>query len=363
MENYNKIDKLIIPRLQNMQPYSPIYPPDIIAEKYGLSENDIVKLDGNENMFGPSPNVAKALSEFEDYNIYPDPLQEKLRESIANYAGTSSDKIIAGAGSDEIIDLLIRLFIQPGDKICQPVPTFAMYSTFTELVGGETISISMDENFEISEDTILSAIENGVKIVFLTSPNNPTGRLINKNLVEKILQKDVLVVVDEAYYEFSGKTCIDLIDEYSNLVILRTFSKWAGLAGMRIGYGVMHPSLVAHLLVIKPPYNISVAAEIAVKASLDDLDFLLERVEIIKKERDWMFIQLSEISFVEPIPSDSNFILTKIVNIDSKELYNRLLSNGILVRYYENDLLKNYLRISIGSRDQNLKLLDYIKQK
>ena len=360
--NYNKIDKLIIPRLQNMQPYVPIYPPDIMAEKFGVAENDIVKLDGNENMFGPSPKVTKALSEFEGYNIYPDPLQEKLRESIANYAGTTSDRVIAGAGSDEIIDLLIRLFIQPGDKICQPVPTFAMYSTFTELVGGETISIPMDENFQVTEDSILSAIEKGVKIVFLTSPNNPTGRLIDKNLVTKLLQKDVLVIVDEAYYEFSGKTFIDLIDDYSNLVILRTFSKWAGLAGMRIGYGIMDPNLVSHLLVIKPPYNISVAAEIAVKASLDDLDLLLERVDIIKKERDWMFEQLSLIPFMEPIKSDSNFILTKIVNLESVELYNRLLSNGILVRYYDNELLRNYLRISIGSRDQNQKLLDFIKQ-
>ena len=255
MENQKKIDKLIIPRLQNMQPYVPIYPPDIMAEKFGVSEDDIVKLDGNENMFGPSPKVSQALSEFKDYNIYPDPLQEKLRESIANYAGTTPDRVIAGAGSDEIIDLLIRLFIQPGDKICQPVPTFAMYSTFTELVGGETISVSMDENFEITEDSILSAINNGVKIVFLTSPNHPTGRLIDKNFVSKILQKDVLVIVDEAYYEFSGKTCIDLIDDYSNLVILRTFSKWAGLAGMRIGYGIMNPSLVSHLLIIKPPYK------------------------------------------------------------------------------------------------------------
>ncbi len=362
MENQKKIDKLIIPRLQNMQPYVPIYPPDIMAEKFGVSENDIVKLDGNENMFGPSPKVAQALSEFKDYNIYPDPLQEKLRESIANYAGTTPDRVIAGAGSDEIIDLLIRLFIQPGDKICQPVPTFAMYSTFTELVGGETISVSMDENFEITEDSILSAINNGVKIVFLTSPNNPTGRLIDKNFVSKILQKDVLVIVDEAYYEFSGKTCIDLIDDYSNLVILRTFSKWAGLAGMRIGYGIMNPSLVSHLLIIKPPYNISVAAEIAVKASLDDLELLLERVEIIKNEREWMFDRLSEIPFMEPIPSDANFILTKIVNLESVELYNRLLSKGILVRYYENELLKNYLRISIGSREQNQKLLDFIKQ-
>jgi histidinol-phosphate aminotransferase len=362
MNKQTKIDKLIISRLQNMQPYSPIYPPDIIAEKFGVLESDIVKLDGNENMFGSSPNVAKALGEFKNYNIYPDPLQEKLRESIANYVGVTADSIIAGAGSDEIIDLLIRLFIEPGDKICQPVPTFAMYSTFNELVGGQTISVSMDEHFDISEEEILSAVNNGVKIVFLTSPNNPTGRLIDKNLVKKILTKDVLVIVDEAYYEFSGQTCVDLISEHSNLVILRTFSKWAGLAGMRIGYGVMHPKLVSHLLVIKPPYNISVAAELAVKASLDDLDLLLDRVENIKKERDWMFNKLSEISYIEPIPSYANFILCKVDNNRAELLYKKLLSKGILVRHYENELLKDYLRISIGSREQNLKLLNFLSQ-
>ena len=191
-------------------------------------------------------------------HIYPDPLQRRLRSALSDYTGFGTENIIAGAGSDELIDLLFRLFIEPGDAILDCDPTFAMYAFCARVAGGEVKLVQRDELFEIDMQAVRESIDERTKIIFISSPNNPTGNLATEEQTRALLDTGLIVVIDEAYYEFSGETVAGLISEYDNLVVLRTMSKWAGLAGLRIGYGIMDEGLVNHIVDIKSPYNVNI---------------------------------------------------------------------------------------------------------
>lgn len=230
----------------------------------------------------------------------------------------------------------------------QCVPTFGMYTTFTNLVGGKLVSLPLSETFDIEVDSVRQAAREGAKVLFVTSPNNPTGNLVSEATIRQLLELDLLVIVDEAYYEFSGSTVASLVPEYPNLVVLRSFAKWAGLAGLRLGYGIMDPVVAERLLVIKPPYNLTVAAEVALLASLEDRELLLSRVQAIVQERDRLFAQLEKIGGLMPIPSQGNFILCRLEEGNGRRIYQELARRGIFVRYYDTPLLRDYIRTSVG---------------
>jgi len=356
------IHKLMLPHLVQAEAYAAIDPPDVLAQEAGIAEDQIIKLDGNENLYGPSPKVKEALAAYKSYHIYPDPQQRKVRNALADYTGATADRIVAGVGSDELIDLLLRLFVGPGDVVVQAVPTFAMYATFTELAGGKLVSVPRDETFDVDVEAIRRAAGNGAKVIFLASPNNPTGNLVSEAAVRKLLDLGALVVVDEAYAEFAGQSLVHLVPQYNNLVVLRTFSKWAGLAGMRIGYGVMDPAVAERLLVIKPPYNISVASEVAMLASLQDKELLQGRVAHLVQERHWLFGQLQQMPNLTPIPSEANFILCRLTQGKGHEVYRALARRGIFVRYYNNALLRDYIRTSVGLRYHNQALVNALQE-
>lgn len=356
MKSIEQIRNLMQTRLVQADSYDGVYPLDVLAKEAGIDEAQVVKLDGNENLYGPSPQVAAALASYKNYHIYPDPEQRRVREALAEYTDSDPDRIVAGVGSDEIIDLLLRLFVAPGERVLQCVPTFGMYATFTKLVGGELISIPRTSSFDVDTQAVRGAAD-GAKILFLTSPNNPTGNLVSEETVRDLLQLDLLVVVDEAYYEFSGSTVANLVPEYSNLVVLRTFSKWAGLAGLRIGYGIMDPAVAERLLVIKPPYNITVASEVALLSSLQDKELLISRVRNLVEERDKLYDELLQISQIHPIISKANFILCHLQDGLGQYVYKELAKRGIFVRYYNTTLLKDYIRTSVGLRHHNQALV------
>ena len=257
-----EIKRLLRPHLADVQTYEAVDPPELIARRAGIPESEIVKLNGNENPYGGSPKVAAAVANA-PVHIYPDPLQRKVRQALSEYTGAASEEIIAGAGSDELIDLMFRLFMEPGDKVLDFDPTFAMYGFLARVAGGETAMVQRDEVFDIDVAAARDALDDRTKIIFLASPNNPTGNLTPREHVRELLDTGRIVVVDEAYYEFCDSTVADMVSEHENLVVLRTLSKWAGLAGLRIGYGIMNEELVQHVIDIKQPYNISVAAEAA----------------------------------------------------------------------------------------------------
>ena len=338
----------MLPHIQALESYEAVDPMEVLAERAGIPPEKIIRLNGNENPYGPSPKVAEALGSYQNYNYYPDPGQRNLRRVLSGYLKVDPERIVAGNGSDELIDLLLRMYVGVGDNVIIPTPTFGMYSFSAGICGGKAISVERDDKFEIDLEAMLSAITAKSKIIFLASPNNPTGNIIPESQTRALLDTGLLVVTDEAYFEFCGETAIPLLSEYQNLVVLRTFSKWAGLAGLRIGVGAMDPDLATTMMTMKPPYNVNLAAEVALTTSLEDTPGLLERVKQILAERGRMMELLQQIPNLTPWPSRANFILCQVPDGRGEEIFEGLCSRGIFLRYWANGRLKNFIRTSIG---------------
>jgi len=356
------VENMIRSYIKDIVRYDPVKHPDSIKQN-NSSIHELVKLNGNENPYGTSPKISSSLNNY-PIHIYPDPYQNKIRQKLAEHTGTLSSHVIAGAGSDEIIELLLKLFINPQDEILIPEPTFGMYRFFSAISQAKITNIPRDENFDINTNKIISNINDQTKMIFLCSPNNPTGNLISINDTKKILETGIITVIDEAYYEFAGSSVIELRPQYDNLVILRTFSKWAGLAALRIGYGIMSPTLVNYLLSIKTPYNINIVAENAMLQALEDKKILMDRIQTIIEERDHFISELKHISFIKPYPSHANFVLCEFdSSLVTKKLNLYLQQNGIFIRTYPNQKrLEKFLRISIGTSEQMKYLLEKIKE-
>ena len=342
------VRELLVPHISKLKQYPGVDPTEVLAKQAGIPPEKVIRLNGNENPHGPSPKVLEALGSFREYNHYPDQEQRRLREVLSEYIGAPPNQIVAGNGSDELIDMLGRMFIAPGENIIIPSPTFGMYEVTAEICGGKAISVPRDANFEIDLEATKLAVTPKTKAFFFASPTNPTGNIASHAQVEGLLETGLLVVVDETYYEFSGHTVLPLLQEHPNLVVLRTFSKWAGLAGLRIGLGVMHPDLAQSMMAMKPPYNVNQAAEVALLASLEDRPALLERVRIILEERDRMMGLLRAIPGVEPWPTQANFILCRLPQGRGQEIFEGLCRRGIFLRYFGSGELKDYVRVSVG---------------
>ncbi|MCS7206704.1 MAG: histidinol-phosphate transaminase [Dehalococcoidia bacterium] len=342
------LENLMRPDLLDLRPYEGIDPPEVLAARLGIPPERIVKLDGNENPYGPSPAVCQALGSYAGYHIYPDPLQRRLRSALASYAGVQPDQVVAGAGSDELIDLLLRLFLSPGDKVIDLSPSFGMYPFCTKVNGGIVVDVPRDAAWEIDPSAVRRAVDKRTKVVFVANPNNPTGNLTPIEVVLDLAETGILVVVDETYHEFCGFTAVPWLAHYENLVILRTLSKWAGLAGLRLGYGIMSPRIVQRVLAIKAPYNISVAAELAALASLEDTDTLLQRVRTLVEERERMAHALRAIGGVVVYPSKTNFLLVHLPGHRGDAVAAALARRGVLVRTFSHPRLVECVRISVG---------------
>jgi histidinol-phosphate aminotransferase len=357
------IATLIRPDLAALEPYTPIAPFEALSERLGLPIEQIVKLDANENPYGPSPRALEAVAAYPHYAIYPDPDQLPLRRALARYTGQPESRILCGNGSDEIIDLLMRVFIAPGDAVVEAPPTFGMYSFNTGVVGGRIVQVPRNPDWSVDIDRIAEAVTTErAKLVFLPSPNNPDGSVLPRADVQRLLALPAIIVIDEAYAEFSGESVIDLVGSAPNLIVLRTFSKWAGLAGLRIGYGLMAEEIIQHLWKIKPPYNINMAANAAAIASLEDLDHLLANVRRIVDERERMFAGLQAIDGLAPYPSQANFILIRRRDGGAKALKTALEQRGILIRHYNKPGLSDCIRISIGTPAQNDRALSALRE-
>jgi histidinol-phosphate aminotransferase len=340
----------IRPDLLDLPGYVPIEPTEVLAERLGIAAADVIKLDGNENPYGPSPKALEAIRRESAYHIYPDPDQRSAREAIARYVDTDVERIVCGLGSDDLIDLILRALISPGEAVINCPPTFGMYPFSTEVAGGRVVEAPRQESFALDLGAVEKAASAGAKAIFLASPNNPTGNCLSVHEIERLLALPLLVVIDEAYVEFAGRerSSVRLITEHENLVVLRTFSKWAGLAGLRAGYGVMSPALADILMTIKQPYNLNVAASVAVVAALDDRELLDERACKIAGTRERMEEGLAAIPWITPYPSEANFILCRLDGVDAVEVKERLAKRGIFVRYFDTAMLRNHLRISVG---------------
>ena len=360
------VERLIRPGLATMRRYDPVEPIDVLEKELGTR---IIKLDGNENPYLCSPRAREVLTRFPYYHIYPDPLQRNLRQALSGYTGFPEENIVCGNGSDDLIDLVLRLFLRPGDEVLNCPPTFGMYPFTVSVCGGTLVDVPRVEHFELDLDGLRSAISEKTRVVFIASPNNPTGGVVSQEEVIELLGAGLVVAVDEAYYEFGEHSVVNLVPDNPNLIVLRTFSKWAGLAGLRVGYGLCHERIAAHFLKIKQPYNVNVAGEAAAIASLQDVEYLHGNVEKLKRERDRLFVRLSQLSWMEPFPSQANFVLCRVAEehaagagTAAKRVRDGLRRRGILVRFYETPGLSDCLRISAGLPEDTDALLTALKE-
>ena len=388
-----RMQSLLNPLLAGLEEYTPIQPFEVLSRKLGIPASEIVKLDANENPYGPHPAVAKALAEYAYYHIYPDPQQTELREALAvhledeqrgvgggsNEAGGAStakvpvEQILATHGLDELLDNICRLFLVPGDAVINTPPTFGMYSFDAKLVGGKVIEVWRKDGFHVDVDAICNLCDAEIhadgktapKLLFLTSPNNPTGTWLPDDDLLRLLELPLMVVLDEAYVEFAlEKSRSPWVLKHDNLVVLRTFSKSAGIAGLRLGYGVIPEWLMPYLWSFKQPYNVNVAATVAGLASLRHADQMTAIVQKIRAERDRLQRELQEVPYLSPYPSNANFVLCSVEGFRSREhgdaaaLKLALESRGILVRYYQKPGLQNCIRISVGRPEQTDRLLE-----
>ncbi|MBI2953946.1 MAG: histidinol-phosphate transaminase [Chloroflexi bacterium] len=362
MDNESRIRGLIRPDIWDIDPYAAVEPVERLAARVGVPVEQVIKLDANENPYGCSPEVQRALASFSRYHIYPDPLCSEMQEILQRYTGAAADRILIGSGSDEIIDILMRLFLRPGDKVIVCPPTFGYYQSSAAFCAAELVRVPRQGDYGIDVDGVVQAVDGATKLIFIASPNNPTGNTIGEHELRVMLETGVAVVVDEAYAEFSGKTVLPLTDEHDNLIVLRTFSKWAGLAGLRFGYGILPMVLVQQAIKMKPPYNVNLAAQIAVKASLEDIENLIDRVNTIRGERERLYNGLKELDYLLPHPSEANFILCRVVRGGLGRVRQALEGRGIFVRYYSDPLLDGCLRISVGTPDQNAVVLERLRE-
>jgi histidinol-phosphate aminotransferase len=356
------IEKLIRKDLLAFGGYSAATSPETLDGKIDVKTEDIVKLDANENPYGCSPRVQKALAKYQQFNIYPDDGQERLRKMLSGYVGIDPKYIVAGSGSNQLIDLLVRLLVAKGDEVVNCTPTFGVYSFSTRLCGGTLVEVPRQGDFSVDVGKVKAAITPKTKIIFIANPNNPSANLISKQDIEALLGTDIPVVVDEAYFEFSRMTVVPLVKKYDNLVVLRTFSKWAGLAGLRVGYGIFPQKIADFILRIKIPYNVNVAALVAVEESLKDIDYLMASVDKIITEREHLFTELKKIKWLKPYPSKANFILCDVLKGNAKALYQQLQSKGILVRYFDQTRVKNCIRISVGKPEHTDAIIKALRQ-
>ncbi|MGD9116334.1 MAG: histidinol-phosphate transaminase [Dehalococcoidia bacterium] len=342
------ITKFIRSDLAGFGGYVPSKALKLLAERVKMPINGISKLDANENLHGCSPKVNEILGKFPYLNIYPDAGQTEIRQLLADYTKTTPERIVVSNGSDELIGLILRLFLEPGDEVINMVPTFDMFRFGTILCQGKLVEVPRDEEYRVDVAAVKKAITKRTKLIILANPNNPTGTPTPREDMVELIETGVPIVADEAYVEFSGETVTPLVEKYDNLIVLRTFSKWAGLAGLRVGYGIMHPKLVGFLQTIKQPYNVNIAARVAVRESLKDVDYLMKNVRAIVAERERLYQELAKISWLKPFPSQANFIFCHVLNGKAAQIQKELEDRGILIRYFDIPLLQNSLRISVG---------------
>ncbi len=354
-----------------LEAYTPIFPFNVLAARLGRAPEEIIKLDANENPYGPSPKVREALARLSYIHIYPDPGSEALRAKLADFTGVSAEHLMASAGADELLDLIMLLFLHPGDVLINCPPTFGMYAFDGALHAADVISVRRRPDFSLDIEAIERAVyTHHPKLVFITSPNNPDGSWVTDAELERLLALPLVVVLDEAYVEFAGtdevpgmaRSRITWVPKRDNLIVLRTFSKLAALAGLRVGYGAFPLALMPHLWKIKQPYNVSIAASTAAIAALGDLDWLMDKVTRIVAERARFFDLLQRIPYLQPYPSQSNFILCKVVGRDAHALKLALEQEGILIRYYRKTGLSDHVRFTVGKPDQVDRVIEVLRR-
>lgn len=345
-----------------INPYEPgIFPEDLSIEA--------VQLGSNENPYEPSDEVKRAyLESLKTVNRYPKPDYRILKEAISEYIGFPVENIAVGCGASELIQSICNVIIEELDRVVVPMPSYSLYILYA-MLRNASISFPVFEGYDVKADVIA---EDEPKLTFLCSPNNPTGNTVERKVVKEVTQYSEYVVVDETYVEFSDKSCVDLAGKMDNLIVIRSFSKYFGLAGMRVGYAVCSEKIAEAIEKVRLPFAISYPALKMAIAAIKSRDYYESVREKIVSERERIFSELSKIRWLKPYPSEANFILVKVDLNDLKDLRDsedsekslieRLLEKGIIVRDASvMGLDGEHLRITVGKKEENDKLLQALE--
>ena len=359
----NSVSQSIRPAILSLAAYHAGPTLQEVAERYHLHVSDLIKLDANEHPYGMPPHAAAAMRQ-SDASRYPDAAATALRAALARYTGVAEEYIVVGDGSDELLHLLCFITLDPGDEIITCDPTFSVYALCAQQCGARVISLQRDERFDIVPSQLFEAIGPRTKLIFLCSPNNPTGNPLPLSLVEQALSSGKLVVVDEAYIEFGGEPVLPLFQQWPNLLVLRTFSKFFGLAGLRVGYGLFPPELVEAFNQVRAPFNVNRAAQEAALAVLnEDLPLLLERRDEALQERERLYQAINRLPGFHPFPSQGNFLLIQVEKpLEVRQVLETLARAGILVRTVSFERLRDHFRLTIGTPEQNERVLAALSQ-
>jgi histidinol-phosphate aminotransferase len=352
------------PWLNRLTPYQTGKPIDETARELGLDPATIVKLASNENPLGPSPRAVEAMKKaLEKCHIYPDGSGYYLRKAIAEKLGLDIENIVLGNGSNEIIELLGHVLLKPGTNIIAAEHAFVVYKLMAQLQGADCIEVP-DPDFKHDLRAMREAITPSTRLIFVANPNNPTGTAVSPEELDELIMLVphwVTVVVDEAYYEFleNPPDLIKHIRYGRNVVVMRTFSKTQGLAGLRIGYGAMPTHISRWLQRVRQPFNANLIAQVGALASLNDHEHLQKTVNLIKSERSKMQAALAELG-IKTVPSQANFLLMEVG--DGNAVFRALLQHGVIVRAMESYKLPAWIRVTIGLPTENERFLQELKK-
>jgi len=327
-----------------MAPYVP-------GEQPGPGEK-VIKLNTNENPFPPSPRVLQAIRAVDGESLrrYPSPKADAFRAVAARVHGVTPDMILAGNGSDEILAIVMRTFVGPGEVLAYPDPTYSLYPVLADEAESRVRTVPWNENWDLPVDALLKT---SPKAIFFANPNAPTGTVVRKSRVRELAQAfDGLVLVDEAYVDFADESCLDLVGELPNVLLCRTFSKGYSLAGLRFGYAIAAPAVVNEMLKVKDSYNCDAIAILAATAALDDQAYAKKTWQAVRSERARLSAELGKRGF-EVIPSQANFVFARCPRGNAADVYASLKRQGILVRFFDKPGLADKLRFTVGTTEQN----------
>jgi histidinol-phosphate aminotransferase len=341
---------------------SPREPVETIAARHGIAAERIVRLHLNENPYGPPLRVQEALAACDQFHLYPDPDSTDVRLLLAAYTGIGAERIVVAGGADALIDLLLRLFVDSGDAILVPTPTNERYAARAAVHGARVVAVPRREDFALDLAAIEPALTPETKLVFLASPNDPTGNLCRERDIVHLLNRHVIVVVDETSFEFSGRTVAPLTAEYDNLVVLRSLSAWAGLAGLGIAYALMPRWIARAAARVRQSYPVSVAAQVAARAVFDELPYARNTIRRIRLERLRMYRALRKLNFVRPSESKGNYLFVHVLHGGAAALADWLEADGIFVRRFTAPGLRDYVRISVGKPEDTDRLIRRMTQ-
>ena len=357
--------------VEEMDSYVPGKSQDEIVKDFNLKKEDIIKLGSNENPWGPSPKAVNAIKEeIKNINRYPESQLHQLVDEIAKYSNVkSSQVIIGGDGADEIIDVLAKTFIDSGDEFIVPLPSYMYYEYLLQQYGAKPVYAKWDlDKNQLDVDSIHGAVSDKTKMIFLCSPNNPTGALIERDVLEGIAEKypDILIVIDEAYFEYAEVTNKDLIDKFGNIFIIRTMSKVLGLAGMRIGYGLSCEEIIEYMHRIKPVFSLTRLSFTAALNTFKDTEYIKNSIEKGIESRRYLYDEISKMDKLKVFPSKSNFMLINVkdTGFTASELSEELMKKGVIVRDCTSfkGLDEYWIRISICTLKEDERFIEILKE-